>query len=69
MNGFGSIIIYFNRVGKEKLWMRAVEHLRCNESRVRSETRRVEGADVEVWKWIELEPSPTDVSWNFIYGS
>eukprot|EP00800_Vazella_pourtalesii_P011214 TRINITY_DN2698_c1_g1_i2.p1 TRINITY_DN2698_c1_g1~~TRINITY_DN2698_c1_g1_i2.p1 ORF type:complete len:240 (-),score=58.95 TRINITY_DN2698_c1_g1_i2:291-1010(-) len=49
-----------DRVGKAKVWMKAVEYLRCNESRVRNETRRVEGTDVEVWKWIELEPSPTD---------
>ncbi|KAI6660687.1 Inner nuclear membrane protein Man1-like [Oopsacas minuta] len=51
-----------DRTSKYKLWRKAVDYISCNESRVRNEMRRIEGADVEVWKWIELEPMPTDSS-------
>ncbi|XP_009561798.2 inner nuclear membrane protein Man1 [Cuculus canorus] len=36
-----------------KVWNRAVEFLAANESRVRTETRRIGGAEFLVWKWMQ----------------
>lgn len=36
-----------------KVWNRAVDFLAANESRVRTETRRVGGAEFLVWKWMQ----------------
>ncbi|XP_055482179.1 inner nuclear membrane protein Man1 [Psammomys obesus] len=37
----------------KKVWDRAVDFLAANESRVRTETRRIGGADFLVWRWIQ----------------
>lgn len=39
----------------KKVWDRAVTFLSASESRIRTETQRVEGADLQVWRW--LQPS------------
>ncbi|XP_014818810.1 PREDICTED: inner nuclear membrane protein Man1 [Calidris pugnax] len=36
-----------------KVWSRAVDFLAANESRVRTETRRIGGAELLVWKWMQ----------------
>ncbi|NXJ83249.1 MAN1 protein, partial [Trogon melanurus] len=36
-----------------KVWNRAVDFLAANESRVRTETRRIGGAEFLVWKWMQ----------------
>lgn len=36
-----------------KVWNRSVDFLAANESRVRTETRRIGGAEFLVWKWIQ----------------
>lgn len=40
-----------------KVWKRSVDFLAANESRVRTETRRIGGADFLVWKWIQSSAS------------
>ena len=40
-----------------KVWDRAVDFLAANESRVRTETRRIGGADFLVWRWIQPSAS------------
>nr|XP_008169692.1 inner nuclear membrane protein Man1 isoform X1 [Chrysemys picta bellii] len=37
----------------KKVWNRAVDFLAANESRVRTETRRIGGTDFLVWRWIQ----------------
>ncbi|KAG5267264.1 hypothetical protein AALO_G00219820 [Alosa alosa] len=37
----------------KKVWDRSVKFLAANESRIRTETQRVEGADREVWRWLQ----------------
>ncbi|KAG5830865.1 hypothetical protein ANANG_G00315080 [Anguilla anguilla] len=37
----------------KKVWERAVAFLSANESRIRTETQRVGGADFLVWRWIQ----------------
>ncbi|XP_063072807.1 inner nuclear membrane protein Man1 [Engraulis encrasicolus] len=44
-----------DRKKMKKVWDRAVKFLAANESRIRTEVQRVEGADKEVWRW--LQPS------------
>ncbi|XP_023142284.2 inner nuclear membrane protein Man1 [Amphiprion ocellaris] len=39
----------------KKIWERAVSFLSANESRIRTETQRIGGADFLVWRW--LQPS------------
>lgn len=41
----------------KKVWSRAVDFLAANESRVRTETRRIGGADFLVWRWIQPSAS------------
>lgn len=41
----------------KKVWARAVDFLAANESRVRTETRRIGGADFLVWRWIQPSAS------------
>lgn len=41
----------------KKVWDRAVDFLAANESRVRTETRRIGGADFLVWRWIQPSAS------------
>lgn len=36
-----------------KVWSRAVDFLAANESRVRTETRRIGSAEFLVWKWMQ----------------
>uniref|UniRef100_A0A3Q4IET2 LEM domain containing 3 n=1 Tax=Neolamprologus brichardi TaxID=32507 RepID=A0A3Q4IET2_NEOBR len=37
----------------KKVWERAVSFLSANESRIRTETQRIGGADFLVWRWIQ----------------
>lgn len=37
----------------KKIWDRAVSFLSTNESRIRTETQRIGGADFSVWRWIQ----------------
>ncbi|XP_031205717.1 inner nuclear membrane protein Man1 isoform X3 [Mastomys coucha] len=48
-----SLIQPHDRKKMKKVWDRAVDFLAANESRVRTETRRVGGADFLVWRWIQ----------------
>ncbi|KAE8615450.1 hypothetical protein XENTR_v10008527 [Xenopus tropicalis] len=52
-----SLILPQDRKKMKKVWDRAVEFLDANESRVRTETQKIGGADFQVWKWIQ--PSST----------
>ncbi|KAG7320394.1 hypothetical protein KOW79_016247 [Hemibagrus wyckioides] len=44
-----------DRKKMKKVWDRAVAFLSASESRIRTETQRIEGADLQVWRW--LQPS------------
>ncbi|XP_044834232.1 inner nuclear membrane protein Man1 isoform X2 [Mauremys mutica] len=48
-----SLIPPQDRNKMKKVWNRAVDFLAANESRVRTETRRIGGADFLVWRWIQ----------------
>nr|XP_025044041.1 inner nuclear membrane protein Man1 [Pelodiscus sinensis] len=48
-----SLISPQDRKKMKKVWNRAVEFLAANESRVCTETRRIGGADLLVWRWIQ----------------
>ncbi|XP_063783624.1 inner nuclear membrane protein Man1 [Pseudophryne corroboree] len=48
-----SLIPACDRKKKKKVWERAVEFLAANESRVRTESQKINGADFIVWKWIQ----------------
>ncbi|XP_066175220.1 inner nuclear membrane protein Man1 [Sylvia atricapilla] len=48
-----SLIPPQDRRKMSKVWKRAVDFLAANESRVRTETRRVGGAEFLVWKWMQ----------------
>ncbi|XP_047246102.1 inner nuclear membrane protein Man1 [Girardinichthys multiradiatus] len=37
----------------QKIWDRAVHFLSANESRIRTETQKIKGADFLVWRWIQ----------------
>lgn len=37
----------------KKIWDKAEKFLSANESRIRTETQRIGGADFEVWRWIQ----------------
>ncbi|XP_044278873.1 inner nuclear membrane protein Man1 [Varanus komodoensis] len=50
-----SLILPQDRKKMKKVWNRAVDFLAANESRVRTETQRIGGADFLVWRW--LQPS------------
>ncbi|XP_054974332.1 inner nuclear membrane protein Man1 [Sorex araneus] len=52
-----SLIQPHDRKKMKKVWDRAVEFLAANESRVRTETRRIGGADFLVWRWIQPSAS------------
>uniref|UniRef100_H0XWL6 LEM domain containing 3 n=2 Tax=Otolemur garnettii TaxID=30611 RepID=H0XWL6_OTOGA len=52
-----SLIQPHDRKKMKKVWDRAVDFLAANESRVRTETRRVGGADFLVWRWIQPSAS------------
>ncbi|XP_018552597.1 inner nuclear membrane protein Man1 [Lates calcarifer] len=42
-----------DRKKMKKVWDRAVSFLSANESRIRTETQRIGGADFLVWRWIQ----------------
>ncbi|KAJ3612390.1 hypothetical protein NHX12_020666 [Muraenolepis orangiensis] len=42
-----------DREKMKKVWERAVKFLTANESRVREESQRINGADFTVWRWIQ----------------
>ncbi|XP_075005197.1 inner nuclear membrane protein Man1 isoform X2 [Calonectris borealis] len=48
-----SLIPPQDRRKMKKVWNRAVDFLAANESRVRTETRRLGGAEFLVWKWMQ----------------
>ncbi|KAM9635346.1 inner nuclear membrane protein Man1 isoform 2-T3 [Morphnus guianensis] len=48
-----SLIRPQDRRKMRKVWNRAVDFLAANESRVRTETRRIGGAEFLVWKWMQ----------------
>ncbi|KAM4671361.1 inner nuclear membrane protein Man1 [Amazona ochrocephala] len=48
-----SLIPPQDRRRMRKVWSRAVDFLAANESRVRTETRRIGGAEYLVWKWMQ----------------
>ncbi|KFV79614.1 Inner nuclear membrane protein Man1, partial [Struthio camelus australis] len=48
-----SLIPPQDRKKMRKVWSRAVDFLAANESRVRTETRRIGGAEFLVWKWMQ----------------
>lgn len=48
-----SLISPCERVKMKKVWERAVDFLATNESRVRTETKKIEGTDFLVWKWTQ----------------
>ncbi|KAK2832278.1 hypothetical protein Q7C36_015740 [Tachysurus vachellii] len=48
-----SLIQPHERKKMEKVWNRAVAFLSASESRIRTETQRIEGADLHVWRWIQ----------------
>nr|XP_015208375.1 PREDICTED: inner nuclear membrane protein Man1 [Lepisosteus oculatus] len=48
-----SLILPVNRKKMKKVWERAVNFLMANESRIRTETRQIGGADFLVWRWTQ----------------
>ncbi|KAG9490362.1 hypothetical protein GDO78_005961 [Eleutherodactylus coqui] len=52
-----SLIPPCDRKKMKKVWERAVEFLAANESRVRTETRKIGGADSLVWRWTQPSTS------------
>nr|XP_055045606.1 inner nuclear membrane protein Man1 [Misgurnus anguillicaudatus] len=46
----------------KKVWDRAVKFLSANESRIRTETQRIGGADFMVWRWLQPSMSPDKMS-------
>ncbi|XP_038612425.1 LOW QUALITY PROTEIN: inner nuclear membrane protein Man1 [Tachyglossus aculeatus] len=52
-----SLIQPQDRKKMKKIWDRAVDFLAANESRVRTETRRIGGVDFLVWRWIQPSAS------------
>ncbi|XP_077121311.1 inner nuclear membrane protein Man1 [Ranitomeya variabilis] len=48
-----SLIPPCDRKKMKKVWKRAVEFLASNESRLRTETKQIGGADFLVWKWTQ----------------
>ncbi|XP_028255079.1 inner nuclear membrane protein Man1 [Parambassis ranga] len=42
-----------DRKKMKKIWERAVNFLSANESRIRTETQRINGADFLVWRWMQ----------------
>ncbi|XP_075283996.1 inner nuclear membrane protein Man1 [Opisthocomus hoazin] len=48
-----SLIPPQDRKKMRKVWNRVVDFLAANESRVRTETRRIGGAEFLVWKWMQ----------------
>ncbi|XP_061495808.1 inner nuclear membrane protein Man1 [Rhineura floridana] len=52
-----SLIPPQNRRKMKQVWDRAVDFLAANESRVRTETRRIGGTDFLVWRWIQPSAS------------
>ncbi|XP_066114440.1 inner nuclear membrane protein Man1 isoform X1 [Saccopteryx bilineata] len=52
-----SLIQPRDRKKMKKVWDRAVDFLAANESRVRTETRRIGGTDFLVWRWIQPSAS------------
>lgn len=62
-----SLIPACDRKKIRKAWDRAVEFVATNESRIRTETKKIAGTDYLVWKWIQpsscdkISPIPTKV--------
>ncbi|KAM4747718.1 inner nuclear membrane protein Man1 isoform 2-T2 [Rhinophrynus dorsalis] len=57
-----SLIPPCDRKKMKKVWERAVDFLAANESRIRTETQRIGGADFLVWKWIQPSTSCDKIS-------
>uniref|UniRef100_A0A1A8D3P9 Inner nuclear membrane protein Man1 n=1 Tax=Nothobranchius kadleci TaxID=1051664 RepID=A0A1A8D3P9_NOTKA len=48
-----SLVLPQDRKRMKKVWERAVRFLSANESRIRTENQRIDGADFLVWRWIQ----------------
>ncbi|XP_029428676.1 LEM domain-containing protein 2 [Rhinatrema bivittatum] len=48
-----SLIPPHSRQKMRKIWNRAVDFLSANESRIRTESHRISGEDMLVWRWIQ----------------
>lgn len=48
-----SLVLPQDRRKMKKIWDRAVKFLSANESRIRTETQQIKGADFLVWRWIQ----------------
>lgn len=55
-------VCHFLRKKMKRVWNRAVTFLSANESRIRTETQRIGGADFMVWRWIQPSMSPDKMS-------
>ena len=53
---------HMHRQRKQHIWEKAVDWLATQESRVRVETRIIAGEEFTVWRWIQAEPPPTEVT-------
>ncbi|XP_043932421.1 LEM domain-containing protein 2 [Protopterus annectens] len=50
-----------NRRKMKKIWDRAVDFLASNESRIRTESKQIEGEDFLVWRWTQAASIPSDL--------
>lgn len=55
-------LCYSLRKKMKNVWNRAVAFLSANESRIRTETQRIGGADFMVWRWLQPSMSPDKMS-------
>ncbi|XP_056604926.1 inner nuclear membrane protein Man1 [Triplophysa dalaica] len=57
-----SLVMPQDRKKMKRVWDRAVAFLSANESRIRTETQRIGGADFMVWRWLQPSMSPDKMS-------
>uniref|UniRef100_A0A4W5L1E7 LEM domain containing 3 n=1 Tax=Hucho hucho TaxID=62062 RepID=A0A4W5L1E7_9TELE len=55
-------LFYHSRKKLKKVWDRAVTFLSANESRIRTESQRIGGADFLVWRWLQPSLSCDQIS-------
>uniref|UniRef100_A0A3Q2T4Z4 Inner nuclear membrane protein Man1 n=1 Tax=Fundulus heteroclitus TaxID=8078 RepID=A0A3Q2T4Z4_FUNHE len=48
-----SLVEVQDRKKMKKIWDRAVHYISSDESRIRTETQQIKGADFKVWRWIQ----------------
>ncbi len=56
------VLCHSLRKKMKKVWDRAVAFLSANDSRIRTETQRIGGADFLVWRWLQPSMSPDKMS-------